>query len=65
MILAGRLRWRRKTIADPGMRLRHIEGHHNALVKELRRAFAQGELTPDGHCAIEGVRILEEASAAG
>src|SRR6266436_7746296 len=42
-------------------RLRRIEGRHNALVKELRRAFARGELTPDGYCAIEGLRILEEA----
>jgi TrmH family RNA methyltransferase len=46
-------------------RLRHIEGRHNALVKELRRAFAQGELTPDGYCAIEGLRILEEAIRSG
>jgi RNA methyltransferase, TrmH family len=46
-------------------RLRAIEGHHNALVKELRRAFACGELTPDGHCAIEGLRIVEEAIRSG
>lgn len=46
-------------------RLRPIEGRHNALVKELRRAFAQGELTPDGYCAIEGVRIIEEAVRSG
>ncbi len=55
----------KKTVADAGHRLRHIEGHHNALVKELRRAFAQGELTSDGHCAIEGVRIVEEALRSG
>jgi TrmH family RNA methyltransferase len=42
-------------------RLRRIEGRHNTLVRELRRAFARGELTPDGYCAIEGLRILEEA----
>jgi RNA methyltransferase, TrmH family len=42
-------------------RLRRIEGRHNALVKELRRAFSRGELTSDGYCAIEGLRILEEA----
>jgi TrmH family RNA methyltransferase len=42
-------------------RLRPIEGRHNALVKELRRAFAEGSLTPDGDCAIEGIRIIEEA----
>jgi TrmH family RNA methyltransferase len=46
-------------------RLRRIEGRHNALVKELRRAFARGELTPEGYCAIEGLRILEEAIRSG
>ena len=51
----------KKTVPEIEGRLRHIEGRHNALVKELRRAFAQGELTSDGHCAIEGVRIVEEA----
>lgn len=50
---------------DPNVRLRRIEGRHNALVKELRRAFARGELTPDGYCAIEGLRILEEAIRSG
>jgi TrmH family RNA methyltransferase len=46
-------------------RLRRIEGRHNALVKDLRRAFARGELTADGYCAIEGFRILEEAIRSG
>jgi TrmH family RNA methyltransferase len=46
-------------------RLRRIEGRHNTLVKELRAAFAHGELTPDGYCAIEGMRILEEAIRSG
>ncbi len=46
-------------------RLRRIEGRHNAIVKELRAAFAHGELTPDGYCAIEGMRILEEAIRSG
>lgn len=46
-------------------RLRRIEGRHNALVKELRRAFARGEPTPEGYCAIEGLRILEEAIRSG
>src|SRR5262249_15537507 len=46
-------------------RLRRIEGRHNTLVKELRRAFAHGELTSDGHCAIEGLRIIEEAIRSG
>src|SRR5690348_1440996 len=47
------------------LRLRRIEGRHNTLVKELRRAFARGELTPDGYCAIEGLRIVEEAIRSG
>jgi RNA methyltransferase, TrmH family len=46
-------------------RLRRIEGRHNALVKELRKAFARGEPTSDGYCAIEGARILEEAIRSG
>ncbi len=46
-------------------RLRLIEGRHNALVKDLRKAFAHGDLTADGHCAIEGMRILEEAIRSG
>jgi RNA methyltransferase, TrmH family len=46
-------------------RLRRVEGRHNALVKELRRAFARGELTTDGYAAIEGLRILEEAIRSG
>jgi TrmH family RNA methyltransferase len=46
-------------------RLRRIEGRHNPLVKELRTAFAHGELTPDGFYAIEGMRILEEAIRSG
>jgi RNA methyltransferase, TrmH family len=49
--------------ADP--RLRRIEGRHNALMKELRRAFSRCELTSDGYCAIEGFRILEEAIRSG
>jgi RNA methyltransferase, TrmH family len=46
-------------------RLRRIEGRHNPLVKELRQAFAHSELTPGGDCAIEGVRIVEEAIRSG
>jgi RNA methyltransferase, TrmH family len=56
-----------KSSHDPAAhgRLRRVEGRHNALVKELRGAFAHGELTPDGYCAIEGMRILEEAIRSG
>lgn len=46
-------------------RLRRIGGRHNALIKEVRRAFARGELTPGGECAVEGVRIIEEAIRSG
>jgi TrmH family RNA methyltransferase len=45
--------------------LRPIEGKHNPLLKELRQAFADGDLTPDGYCAIEGMRIIEEAIRSG
>src|ERR1039457_17240 len=62
---------------DPGMkttsetalsvqhRLRRIEGRHNPLVKQLRQAFSRAELTEAGDCAIEGLRILEEAIRSG
>ena len=46
-------------------RLRRIEGRHHPLVKELRQAFAHSELTKNGDCAIEGVRIVEEAIRSG
>lgn len=46
-------------------RLRRIEGRHNALVKQLRHAFARAEQTAEGDCAIEGVRIVEEAIRSG
>jgi TrmH family RNA methyltransferase len=46
-------------------RLRRIDGKHNALVKELRAAFSHAEPTADGHIAIEGLRIVEEAIRSG
>jgi TrmH family RNA methyltransferase len=46
-------------------RLRSIKGRHNALVRELRKAFASGELSSDGCCAIEGLRVVEEAIRSG
>jgi RNA methyltransferase, TrmH family len=46
-------------------RLRRIEGRHNALVKELRQAFVRAERTEDGNCAVEGLRIVEEAIRSG
>jgi TrmH family RNA methyltransferase len=56
----------KKNVTGSGQeRLRPIEGRHNPLVKELRQAFAQGGLNTDGYCAIEGVRIVEEAIRSG
>ncbi len=46
-------------------RLRRIEGRHNPLVKQLRQAFSRSELTDAGDCAVEGLRILEEAIRSG
>jgi TrmH family RNA methyltransferase len=56
-------------VSDPKpgqqQRLRRIEGRHNPLVKELRHAFARGERTEGGDCAIEGLRVVEEAIRSG
>ena len=46
-------------------RLRRVEGRHNAVVKELRQAFVRSERTEAGDCAIEGLRIMEEAIRSG
>ncbi len=48
-----------KTIAEE--RLRPITGRHNALLKQLRRGFTRAELDEEGYCALEGLRIVEEA----
>jgi RNA methyltransferase, TrmH family len=53
------------TVPSTQSRLRRIEGRHNPLVKQLRQAFAHAELTEAGDCAIEGLRILEEAIRSG
>lgn len=55
----------RASESAPQQRLRRVEGRHNALVKELRQAFARAERTQDGNCAIEGLRIVEEATRSG
>ena len=52
-------------IATVNDSLRRIEGRHNPLVKELRKAFARGDANDDGFCAIEGWRILDEAIRSG
>jgi TrmH family RNA methyltransferase len=46
-------------------RLRRIVGRHNSLAKQVRQAFARAERTEDGFCAIDGVRIVEEAIRSG
>jgi len=38
---------------------------HNQRLKELRLAFRRAELTAQGECAIEGVKLLEEALRSG
>ena len=53
------------TALSAGHRLRRIEGRHNPLVKQLRQAFSRAELTESGDCAIDGLRILEEAIRSG
>jgi RNA methyltransferase, TrmH family len=42
-------------------RLRPLTGRHNSRLKELRLAFRRSELTPNGECAIDGTKLLEEA----
>lgn len=42
-------------------RLLPLAGRHNPRLKELRQAFRRGELTENGECAIEGVKLVEEA----
>jgi len=46
-------------------RLRRVSSPQNAVVKQLRRAFARSEPTDEGFCAIESVRIVEEAIRSG
>jgi RNA methyltransferase, TrmH family len=46
-------------------RLRPVAGRHNQRLKELRLAFRRAELTPHGECAIEGVKLIEEALRGG
>jgi TrmH family RNA methyltransferase len=49
----------------PAGRLRPVAGRHNQRLKELRLAFRRAELTPHGECAIEGVKLVEEALRSG
>lgn len=56
---------RTPSTAGKADRLRRIAGRRHPLLKQLRAAFARGELTGDGYCAIEGMRIIEEAIRSG
>jgi TrmH family RNA methyltransferase len=46
-------------------RLRRVEGRHNARIRQLRSAFDSHELSADGICAVEGMRMIEEAIRSG
>src|SRR5712664_653218 len=46
-------------------RLHRISSRHNPRLKEFRQAFHRGELTSAGECAIEGVKLVEEAIRSG
>jgi TrmH family RNA methyltransferase len=50
---------------NPAGRLRTVTGRHNQRLKELRLAFRRAELTSQGQCAIEGVKLIEEALRSG
>jgi RNA methyltransferase, TrmH family len=56
---------RSSAISAGTQRLRLITGRHNALLKQLRQAFAKAERNAEGFCAIDGTRILEEAIRSG
>jgi len=46
-------------------KLRRIEGRHHRLLKDLRRALAREEVSPEGYFGIEGLHLLEEAIRSG
>ncbi|HET9840132.1 MAG TPA: RNA methyltransferase [Candidatus Angelobacter sp.] len=46
-------------------RLRQVSSRQNALVKDLRYAFAQDQPTEQGYIGVEGVRLIEEAIRSG
>lgn len=53
-----------RTRAQAG-RLHPVTGRHNPRLKELRLAFRRAELTAHGECAIEGIKLFEEAIRSG
>ncbi|MBI2682103.1 MAG: RNA methyltransferase [Acidobacteriales bacterium] len=46
-------------------RIRRITSRQNSLLQAMRRAFHKAELTIEGGCAVEGVRLIEEAIRSG
>src|SRR6202166_847596 len=58
-------RTRKQTGRSHTERLRPVAGRHNQRLKELRFAFRRAELTPQGECALEGVKLVEEALRSG
>ena len=52
-------------IPDPAVRLRPVTGRHNVRLKELRQAFRCAELTAQGECAIDGIKLVDEALRTG
>lgn len=44
---------------------RHNPGRHNQRLKELRMAFRRAELTSQAECAIEGLKLVNEALRSG
>jgi TrmH family RNA methyltransferase len=48
-----------------GVFLTLLTSTQNPVIKEIRRAIAQGGLTRDGFCVTEGPRLLEEAVRSG
>ena len=46
-------------------RLRRVTSRQNTLLKAMRQAFAQAEVTEQGLVAIEGVKTIDEAIRSG
>src|SRR4051812_25842027 len=46
-------------------RLRSVTSRQNGLLKTFRLAFSKHELSEDGECAVEGVKLIEEAIRSG
>jgi len=63
--LQGRVNYDSHMAVQDESRLRSVASRQNSLVKELRKASSQFELTKEGSIAIEGVRIVEEAIRSG